>query len=186
MKLAHFLGLTLILAPLGAAAQSSAAAGHGIGVAGTEGLGGQVSLQAMPAPSPCPVAIQAKHGSDGNMVKTRAGHPKGLGQRLYITLTSPDARTLSSATFNVRGWTAEGHMEQAGTRRNPGQEVRTLQVPLTSGAGRSASADLWAPGLTSVESVELLAVSYADGSTWTPAAGKTCRVVPDPLMLIAQ
>lgn len=184
MKLAHFLGLTLILAPLGAAAQSSVAAGHGsFGVAGMEG---QASLQAMPAASPCPVALQAKHLADGDMVKTGAGHPKGLGQRLHLTLTSPDARTLSSATFNVRGWTAEGHRLQAGAKRNPGQETRTLQIPLTSGTGRNASADLWAPGLTSVESVELLAVSYADGSTWTPAVGKTCRVVPDPLMLIAQ
>jgi hypothetical protein len=45
---------------------------------------------------------------------------------------------------------------------------------------------VWAPGLTAVVSIELMSVKYSDGSTWTPAQGKTCRVAPDPLMLVTQ
>lgn len=180
MKLAHFLGLGLILAPLGALAQDSVS-----GNQAESDLNGRVNLQTVTMPNPCPVALQARHLADGNMVKTN-GHPKGPGQRLHLTLTSPDARTLVSATFNVRGWTAEAHVVQAGAKQGPALAVRTLQAPLTAGTGRGASADLWAPGLTAVESVELVAAAYADGSTWTPAAGESCRITPDPLMLIAQ
>lgn len=189
MKLAHFLGLGLLLGPLGLAAQTAISAGASFGIAQMDetGADGHAATTPVPLRNLCPVGLRAQHLADGNMVKTGNGHPKGPGQRLHLTLTSPDARTLVSATFNVRGWTAaRAHMEQTGAAHGPALAVRTLQAPLTAGTGRSASADLWAPGLTAVESVELLAVSYADGSTWTPAAGNSCRITPDPLMLIAQ
>jgi hypothetical protein len=64
--------------------------------------------------------------------------------------------------------------------------VRALAVPFTAGGDRTATADVWAPGLTAVVSIELMSVKYSDGSTWTPAQGKTCRVAPDPLMLVTQ
>lgn len=193
MKLAYFVGLGLVLAPLGVKAQSGAPVRQSNGVAGVVQMenGGQTrTLPVALPPGACPVSLQARHLADGTMVKTGASHPREQGQRLQLTLTSPDTRTLASATFNVLGWTAQGHLEQTrahGAQSADGaQAVRTVQTPLAAGAGRNASADLWAPGLTAVESVELVAVAYTDGSTWTPAAGKSCRVTPDPLMLIAQ
>jgi hypothetical protein len=187
MKLAHFLGLVLTLAPLGANAQSDVPVpkSDGVGTMVQIGPDGQTKTLTITLPNRCPIAFQARHLADGDFVKTGDRHPpKGPGQRLHVTLTSPDARTLASATISVRGWTAQGHMENAGATNSP-QSVRTMQVPLTAGTGRNASADLWVPGMTAVDSVELLSVSYADGSTWTPAAGKSCRITPDPLMLIS-
>ncbi len=146
-------------------------------------------------PNPCPVSIQASHLADGSVVKTGTGLPqvdraKGIGQRLHLKLISPDARTISSATVNVRGWTAKGRTAQVdGSQdagRDPALRMRTLTVPFTPGADRTATADVWTPGLTAVVSVELFAVEYSDGSSWTPEQGKTCRVVPDPLMLVTQ
>ncbi len=49
----------------------------------------------------------------------------------------------------------------------------------------SVAAELVLPGFTSVGSVELLSITYQDGSTWSLAKGEACRVVPDRLMLVA-
>jgi len=196
MKLAGFLGCLLAVAPLGIAAQTGS---QSYGVAGMEGMpsaavgtivttgpNGQTTTHTFTVPNLCPVRIQASHLSDGSMIKTAKAHPKGIGQRLHLTLTSPDSRTIASAIINVRGWTAKGRAQQVSAGRNAALLVRTLTIAFTAGTGRNASADAWAPGLTSVTSVELVSVAFADGTTWTPANGKTCRVTPDPLMLITE
>ena len=187
MKLAGFLGCLLLLVPLGLAAQNG-----GYGVAGMEGLttigpDGRTTTQIVSPPNFCPFSIEASHLSDGNIIKTGADHPRGVGQRLHLKLINPDQRTIASATVNLRGWTAKGRTEQLGQMGSSADSslgVRTLTIPFTPGADRTASADVWAPGLTAVVSVELLSVKYSDSSTWTPAQGRTCRVTPDHLMLI--
>ncbi|MGA3102251.1 MAG: hypothetical protein ABSD61_10360 [Terracidiphilus sp.] len=183
MKLVAFVGCLLTVAPWAVAAQTGA---QSYGVAGMEnmGSGGQSPVQTATLPNPCPVGVRASHLSDGGVVKTGTMHPKELGQRLHLTLTSPDSRSIASATVNVRGWTAKGRIEQTGKDEGAALPVRTLTVPFTAGADRTASADVWAPGLTAVSSVELISVAFEDGTTWTQAQGKTCQVTPDPLMLV--
>ncbi len=185
MRLTGFLGCVLVAAPLGLAAQNG-----GYGVAGMENVGpivsgGDTSTPVVTLPNPCPVSVQASHLSDGSVMKTRVDHPIGIGQRLHLKLTSPDQRTIDSATVSLQGWTATGRITQAGTKKDTGLETRTLTVFLIPGADRAATVDVWASGLTAVESVELLSVKYSDGSTWTPTQGKTCSVAPDHLMLIS-
>ena len=111
---------------------------------------------------------------------------KGIGQRLHLKLNSPDQRTITSATLNLRGWTAKGRKAQVDSSDDAALRMQTLTVPFTPSAVRTVSADVRVPGLTAVVSVELLSVKYSDGSTWTPPQGKTCRVAPDLLMVVAQ
>lgn len=156
------------------------------------GSDGQVTTYIVTPPSPaasCPVGMKADHLSDGSMIKTgsthpKDAHPKGIGQRLHLTLTSPDQRTIASATLKLLGWNATGRMERAALH-NEDQSARTVTASFTAGPADTASADVWASGLTAVTSVELLSVRYSDGSTWTSTQGKTCSVSPDPMMLIA-
>jgi hypothetical protein len=176
-----------LIAPLGLAAQNG---GYAVGrmepiIIGPDGRATTTTTTATP-PNLCPVSMQASHLSDGNIVKTGADHPKGVGQRLHLKLNNPDQRTITSATVNLRGWTAKGRTAQVGASEDAALAVRTLTVPFTTSADRTVSADVWASGLTAVVSVELLSVKYSDGSTWTPPQGKTCRVAPDLLMLVTQ
>ncbi len=183
MKLVTVVGCFLAIAPWAVAAQTGA---QSYGAAGIENVGPnwQPPVQTAVLPNPCPVGVLVSHLSDGRTIKTGTAHPMGLGQRLHLTLTSPDSRSIASATLNVRGWTAKGRIEKAGKDKDAALPVRTLTVFFTAGTGRTASADVWAPGLTAVSSVELTSVTFGDGKTWTPAQGKTCQVTPDPLMLI--
>ncbi len=183
MKLATFVGSVLVIAPLTVAAQTSAQSN---GVAGMEPIehNGQTILRIERLPNACPVGMRASHLSDGSIIKTDEAHPNGLGQRLRLTLISPDNRSITSATVNVRGRAAKGRMEKADKAKDAALQVRTLQVPFKAGADRTATTDVWVPGISAVSSVELISVAYGDGTTWTPAQGKTCQVKPDPLMLI--
>lgn len=191
MKPAHFLGSALVLAlltvPSGAGAQRNAAAPQSFGVAGMSGAQ-FTSLTAMP-PSPCAVGLQARHVAYGNVMEAGAKQPKGPGQRLHLAFTSPDSRTIAGATVNVYGWdrpgveTARSESSAKGARS---EAVRTVTVRLPATEGRAAAADVWVPNLNSVTSIDLLSITFRDGSTWTPAAGHVCRIAPDPLMLVSQ
>jgi hypothetical protein len=193
VKLAGFIGCLFLVVPLGLAAQYTS---YGV-VGGMNGIGPDGKAvpdkQAYPQLNLCPVSIQASHLSDGNVVRTGAvlpgadsPKPKGVGQRLHLKLHSPDQRTIASATLNLRGWTAKGRTAKLGSSDDASLGVRTLTVPFTLDSDRISSANIWAPGLTAVVSVEVLSVKYTDGSTWTPVQGHACRVAPDHLMLITQ
>jgi len=193
VRLTCFLGCLIAVAPVGLAQNAS----FGVvgGLAGNGGPDGRAltTTQTVAPTNPCPVSMQASHLADGNVVKTgtslpSAGSPKpkGIGQRLHLKLHGPDQRTIASATLNLRGWTAKGRKAQVGSSHDAALEVRTLTVPFTLDADRMSLADIWAPGLTAVVSVELLSVKYTDGSTWTPVQDHACRVAPDHLMLVTQ
>ena len=47
------------------------------------------------------------------------------------------------------------------------------------------TAQLTLPGFAGVSSIALDSVTYSDGSTWKMEAKSGCRVVPDPLLLVA-
>lgn len=153
------------------------------GVAGMEGL-----EKPMPAavPAACPVGLRAQHLADGGMVETGSAAPHGIGQRLYLTLTGKPGLQVVSAKVLVRGWTPQGRLQQTLSKQSgSGSGARSLTARFTAGEKNTATATIWAPGLSAVDSVEVLSVSYADGSTWTSGKYLACRVVPDPSMLIA-
>jgi hypothetical protein len=67
---------------------------------------------------------------------------------------------------------------------DPSDATRTLDVAFPAGSDKNASADLWVPGMSAVYSIDLVSVTYADGSTWKLAAGKTCHTPIDGVMLV--
>jgi hypothetical protein len=61
--------------------------------------------------------------------------------------------------------------------------VMTLNIPLAGAENLDFAADLVLPGFTAALTVELESVTLENGEVWS-FGGETCRVVPDPLMLI--
>ena len=66
-----------------------------------------------------------------------------------------------------------------------GEASRKLSVTFAANGKGRVTGDLYIPGFTAVNSIELLQVSYSDGRVWRIGAGNVCRVKPDPMMLIA-
>jgi hypothetical protein len=158
------------------------------GSAGVAGMEGVHTLVAVPPPAlnGCPVSMRAQHLSDGSLVKTgKAPHPAGIGQRLHLTFTNPDPKQIASASVMIHGMTPKGRVMQAASAQGGSSDAtQSLSVTFSAGPDRSATANLWVPGMTAVQSIELESMMYSDGSTWKPADGIACHVTPDPLMLI--
>lgn len=139
----------------------------------------------LPMLSTCPVSLRAGHLADGSFVKTDAAHPKGIGQWLSLSFANTDAKRIVSATLVVHGLTPQAHVSQALSADGPTpHSVRTFHVSFSPGPNQSSLANLWVPGMSAVERIDLLNVDYNDGSTWTVADGQSCRVAPEMKMLI--
>ena len=160
------------------------------GVAGMEGMGGThiVVTVATPAVNSCPVSMRAQHLSDGSMVKAgEAAHPAGIGQRLHLTLRNQGSRQIAGATLTIHGTTPKAHaILLASAQGGPSDTTQNMSVSFSRGPDGSVSADLWIPGMSAVQSIELDSLEYSDGSTWKLADGNACRIAPDPFMLISE
>jgi hypothetical protein len=146
-----------------------------------------IVLTAPPQASACPVSLRAQHLADGSMVRTRDGHSKGVGQWLHLSVDKPQAEQVTSALITVHGFADVPRVtEAAPAAKTQSDAQRTMTVSFsTVPASGAAGADLWVPGMTAVTSIELKRVTYADGSLWSFAGGGSCRITPDPLMLVA-
>ncbi len=138
------------------------------------------------AAAPCPVSLRAQHKADGTMVQTGTqtlnAHPKGLGQWLHLTLVDPQRKSAAAALITVHGFSDKARMTQ--TSGNGSDASQTMMVTFRA-AGQTAEADLWVPGMTAIQTIDLHSVTFNDGSMQSFAEDAGCRIAPDPLMLIA-
>jgi hypothetical protein len=174
-------GLAFLVSSIPATAQSAARA--------------RTLFEDPPAAADCPVSLRAQHLADGTLIQARSGHPRGMGQWLHLTLAGKRASPVAAATVTVHGFSGKGRLTQAAPAMNESSRkglstgssdaAQDLTVRFSSTSGEAAAGDLWIPGMTAVQMIELHSVAYADGSVWRFSAPETCRVAPDPLMLIA-
>lgn len=144
------------------------------------------ALNQSPVHANCPIAMRAEHVADGEMVETGNAHPRGIGQWLRLTLTGPDSRRISTATLTIRGLSPKGRAMDTLKSEDDSFAVVTRQIAqLTAGPDGHDLANLWLPGMTAVQTIEISAVNYADGSTWKHYGDMTCRVTPDGFMRVA-
>jgi hypothetical protein len=153
---------------------------------------GKTTTRAVPTGNAsCPVAIEARHagGLTAQVMvgKNQAVSSGATGQELQLTLTNATLGAVSAVRIKVRGWDHEGRslpaIEAASKHANT---IKTLAVTVDLGPRKTAETNVRVRGLSAVDSLELMAVKYADGSSWkTPTPG-ACSVVPDPTMLISE
>lgn len=139
----------------------------------------------------CPIAMHAKQGMWNHTIRVKNGekesvHPRP-GQRISLNLKDDRHASIVAATVRVRGLNGKNRMmlTPAGEQQD-WNAVTTLKVKFAQQDDGSALADLRVAGFTAVNSVQLIDVSYSDGSTWRSPKSNACRVQPDPLMLITE
>ena len=190
MKTTALISFVLLLSPLSLAAQTT-----GYGVAGMEGLStSQASVPtsasqvvASGMPMGCPVSLRARQGNSGGMVQANRNRPKGVAQLLHLTLIdpNPNAERIVSARLRVSGLSGNARATQTLSAAGKADSFQTLEARFSSGTEKQVTGDLWVPAMTAVLSIDLDTVIYADGSKRNFSRRDACRVVPDPLMLIA-
>jgi len=110
----------------------------------------------------------------------------GVAQHIRLILgDAKNSATIVSAKLTVRGTSPKGRMTPTVLNQNVAPDARkTLAVTFDVDGKGSASANLVLPGFTSVTSITLDSLTYADGSIWRPSNGNGCRTSPDLLMLV--
>lgn len=135
----------------------------------------------------CPVSLRAQHLSDGDILRAGdAQHPAGIGQRLHLTLIDSKAREISNATLAINGYSPRSRMVQTSLAESGKPDfTRTVTVSFSADTDSRVSADLWVPGMSAVQEIDIKSVTYTNGSTWKLAGNPACRVVPDGSMPVA-
>lgn len=133
----------------------------------------------------CPVSLRALQGTGYGMLKVRSSEPDVPGQRIHLIVANGTKGKAQSAQVLVSGLSPKSRVRNAASTEEPPDASRTMAVTFHPEDATSVAAELVLPGFTSVGSVELLSITYQDGSTWSLAKGEACRVVPDRLMLVA-
>jgi hypothetical protein len=137
--------------------------------------------------SACPVSLHALQGSESGLVAVRDAKPSpGPSQRIHLILSDTLPDHALSVRVQVRGLSSKSQrMQTVMTSSDRTDLSRVLEVRLVRENENEVAAELLLPGFTSVRSLQLESIAYTDGSRWTLAAGQSCSVVPDPLMLVA-
>jgi hypothetical protein len=186
--------LLLLVVGLGAStlafAQQTGSAPVGFGVSGMESTASsQTSSLVLPPPQACPVSLAAKQAGATEMVKVDRGQDPTPpiakpGQRIRLFLTGLEKTGKVIATVTVHGLSARGRIDKT-SAAGTSDLRRTMNVTFTREDEKTVSAELVLPGFTTVKSVKLDALQFADGSTRDFAGLNLCTVAPDPLMLLA-
>jgi hypothetical protein len=186
MKRAFYLAsmLALVAFAPGAGAQNSSS----YGVSGMEPLKGKTTTAVMAGPgATCPVGLRALQGTGHGLVRVRGAQPDDVpGQRVHLIIANGAKRKVQSARVVVWGLSPKNRVRSVSRRDESPDASRALDATFQTEDATSSSADLVLPGFTAVNWVALRSITFDDGSTWSVAGGETCRVAPDPLMLIVE
>jgi hypothetical protein len=195
-------GFALLLSSALVIAQNSPPSGVAtFGVAGQQGEVTAPQMHSVPEgtivihptiAAACPIDMHATQGVwDHRTVRVRDGErdlvPHGFGQRISLKLKDSRPARIVAATLRVHGLNGRNGILPTPAETAPrSNAVRTMKVKFTEERDGTVSTDLWVGGFTSVTSIQLIDVSYSDGSVWTISRSNACRVQPDPLMLIPE
>lgn len=193
-------GFALVFTSLTITAQSgsnSGTAGSGVAGSSTPGVSGpQVHVLAngntvvtLPlVEGACPIGMHASQSLWNHTIAVQKGlGNERFGQRISLNLKESHPGRIIEATVRVKGLNGKSRMLLTPTGMGEKwNATRILKVKFVEENDGSVTGDLWIAGFTAVTSVELLDVSYSDGSTWSKSGLSGCRVQPDPLMLITE
>lgn len=145
----------------------------------------------------CPIDMRVRQRMSGftvavddNVVRRRVFAPR---LRLFLNDLRKDmaGHKIVSAAVTVHGTNQKARMQpldgHSGGHGDPdsGDVEKTLNVGLAEWDEPGVSGDFRLPGFTSTSRVDLLSITYEDGSTWKLSGAESCHVAPDPLMLIS-
>jgi hypothetical protein len=132
----------------------------------------------------CPVGLSAERRSDTMMLRTddtRRGEP---AHGLRITFNHRAGPQIESAEITVYGMTSKLRALPAATSSSD-EISKTFQLQRTQGSEGLQEASIWMHKVGSLTRVELISITYADGTTWSESKSSQCRAVPSAVMLIS-
>jgi hypothetical protein len=139
----------------------------------------------------CPVSMHAQQQSGIGALTARddrgeSRRRSGVAQHIRLILgDAGNSAQIVSAKVTVRGTSPKWRMTPTVLNQDASPDAKkTLALTFNMDGSEGASANLTLPGFTSVTSISLDSLTYADGTTWRPSNGRGCRTAPDLMMLV--
>ncbi|HEY1987351.1 MAG TPA: hypothetical protein VGG85_18180 [Terracidiphilus sp.] len=153
---------------------------------------GQASFVAS-RPSDCPIDMRVRQGIGGQLREASKDGARAETFAARLRLLLNDARLsdgnsarMVKATVTVHGTNDNGRMMPAKAVPNRSFEIeKTLTVRLSADGGPEVAGNLVLPGFTSAGLVDLISVTYDDGTVRKFSAPGSCRAVTEGLMEIS-
>jgi hypothetical protein len=132
----------------------------------------------------CPLELTASFyvaGKPPDIEPIENGQTTRRDQRLQITLDNPKS-DVASALIRVYGYPVGGRVAPAVLYfpHDPAEITKTIAFDRAVGARHAATIDISVRDFSTVNSIDLNAMTYSDGSIWRPAENKSCRAVGSP------
>jgi hypothetical protein len=106
-------------------------------------------------------------------------------QRIHLTMTNLSSREIVKAQFTVHGFSDKWKVAPLVDGSPAPDLAKSVHVAMDVQRDGQASSDLSLSRFTSVTTVDLNSLTYADGSTWESETPGACSVAPDPFMLVS-
>ena len=156
-------------------------------------------------PAACPVELSATQRPDGTLLSAGRRAPGGPDQpqaadgkprqSLDFSMKNTRLERIVGAELEVHGTSERKRVLRAGdatatgnvmlTDRPETDAVRHVHLVSSVPAEQSRTRVVSVEDLTSIGWISVIELRYADGSTWQAGPGRECRVMPDPIALIA-
>ena len=146
-------------------------------------------------PSACPVELSAKQHPGSELVRTNkksvapgpAVEPAQSQQTVELSMTNTRLQRIVDAELEVHGTANKSRVvsTNAVADQPMADAVRNVHLVNSVPADQTRMRTVTVKDLTSLAWISVIELRYADGSTWHARPGAECRVMPDPLMLVA-
>jgi hypothetical protein len=145
--------------------------------------------------SSCPIGIQAQPTPGLTQMVTHGTPPSRdysnrdvlrSQQSPRFLLHNPGARGITAIEVTAHGLRPGGYLEPVSSiTGGPDTLDKRVSLQLLVDPGKRATSDVRFDGFTSIRSLDLESVTYADGTAWRVTAQRPCRFEPSRMMLVA-
>jgi hypothetical protein len=147
---------------------------------------GQVlgNYRGLPSNSGCPVGFFASRQATGQIMSAGEAKQAGPAQGLHLTLNHLAAPAIDRIEITVYGVSSKARVLPAGPI--PEDVSKTFELRRESGSNTLTEADVWMHNVGSLSSVDLIAITYADGTTWHATENLKCRAIPSGFLRVGR
>jgi hypothetical protein len=134
--------------------------------------------------SGCPVGFFASRQATGQIMSAGDAKQAGPAQGLHLMLNHLAAPAIESIEITVYGYGISSKA-RALPAHEPSPDVsKTFELRRSAGSNSLSDADVWMHNVGSLSSVDLISITYADGTTWHANENLKCRAIPSNFLLV--
>jgi hypothetical protein len=144
-----------------------------------------VTIPSANASNGCPVGFSASRQADFQTMLARDRSEPGPAQGLHLMLSHLNSPAIQSIEVTVYGISPKLRALPVDV---PSSDTisKTFELQRQTGSNSLTEGDVWMHNVGSLNRVDLISITYTDGSTWHATNSLKCRVVPSNFVLVTR